>query len=136
MGKKDKNKKNTIGYGNPPKHSQFKPGQSGNPTGRPKGSVSVASVVAKIGDQKVTVVENGKTKIMTKLEVVFSALLAAGATGNVSAAKLISDLTQEVDQPDANLPEDSFDEKDAEILLGEIEWKVMLQKLQEESDND
>ena len=25
-----------IGYGKPPKHSQFKPGQSGNPRGRPK----------------------------------------------------------------------------------------------------
>ena len=27
-----------VGYGKPPKHSQFKPGQSGNPQGRPKGS--------------------------------------------------------------------------------------------------
>ena len=26
-----------TGYGNPPIHSQFKPGQSGNPRGRPKG---------------------------------------------------------------------------------------------------
>lgn len=26
-----------VGYGRPPKHTQFKPGQSGNPAGRPKG---------------------------------------------------------------------------------------------------
>jgi len=26
-----------VGYGKPPKHGQFKPGQSGNPKGRPKG---------------------------------------------------------------------------------------------------
>lgn len=26
-----------IGYGKPPRHSRFKPGQSGNPKGRPKG---------------------------------------------------------------------------------------------------
>ena len=26
-----------IGYAQPPKHSQFKPGQSGYPKGRPKG---------------------------------------------------------------------------------------------------
>jgi hypothetical protein len=25
-----------VGYGHPPKHSQFRPGQSGNPSGRPK----------------------------------------------------------------------------------------------------
>ena len=26
-----------VGYGRPPKHTRFKPGQSGNPNGRPKG---------------------------------------------------------------------------------------------------
>ena len=25
-----------VGYGKPPKHSRFKPGQSGNPKGRPR----------------------------------------------------------------------------------------------------
>ena len=25
----------TVGYGRPPKSTQFKPGQSGNPSGRP-----------------------------------------------------------------------------------------------------
>ena len=27
-----------VGYRKPPKHSQFKPGQSGNPNGRPRGA--------------------------------------------------------------------------------------------------
>jgi hypothetical protein len=27
-----------VGYGRPPKHTRFKPGQSGNPKGRPKSS--------------------------------------------------------------------------------------------------
>ena len=34
MGKKDYE----VGYGKPPKSGQFKPGQSGNPKGRPKGA--------------------------------------------------------------------------------------------------
>ena len=29
--------KSKVGYGNPPKHTQFRPGQSGNPKGRSKG---------------------------------------------------------------------------------------------------
>jgi hypothetical protein len=28
------------GYGKPPLHTRFKPGQSGNPRGRPKGSLN------------------------------------------------------------------------------------------------
>ena len=27
-----------VGYGKPPKHTRFQPGQSGNPRGRPKGT--------------------------------------------------------------------------------------------------
>jgi hypothetical protein len=27
-----------VGYKRPPQHSKFKPGQSGNPKGRPKGA--------------------------------------------------------------------------------------------------
>lgn len=33
-------KQDKIGYMNPPKHSRFRPGQSGNPRGRKKGSIN------------------------------------------------------------------------------------------------
>ena len=29
-----------VGYGRPPKHTRFKPGQSGNPKGRPGGKAA------------------------------------------------------------------------------------------------
>lgn len=32
-----------VGYGRPPKHSQFKPGQSGNPAGPPKGNKHIST---------------------------------------------------------------------------------------------
>jgi len=31
---------NEVGYGKPPKHSQFKKGQSGNPAGRQRGAAN------------------------------------------------------------------------------------------------
>jgi hypothetical protein len=34
-----------VGYGRPPKATQFKPGKSGNPKGRPKGPKSVGAVL-------------------------------------------------------------------------------------------
>ena len=34
-----------VGYGKPPKHTQFKPGQSGNRKGRPRGQRNFRTVV-------------------------------------------------------------------------------------------
>ena len=37
-----------VGYRRPPRRAQFRPGQSGNPRGRPKGSRNFASVMKKV----------------------------------------------------------------------------------------
>jgi hypothetical protein len=44
-----------VGYARPPRAHQFKPGQSGNPQGRPKGSKGTASLVRDILDRKIEV---------------------------------------------------------------------------------
>jgi len=37
----------SIGFKKPPKHARFKPGQSGNPKGRPKKTDTMADVLQK-----------------------------------------------------------------------------------------
>lgn len=76
-----------IGYGKPPKATRFRKGVSGNPTGRPKGSRSISSILAKLGREKVKVTTNGKTRTMTKLEVVFTQLNNQAASGNLKAIR-------------------------------------------------
>jgi hypothetical protein len=46
----------------PPLHTRFKPGQSGNLSGRPKGSKSTGALVVSTLNQKVTINIGGKTQ--------------------------------------------------------------------------
>ncbi len=42
-----------VGYGRPPEATQFKPGRSGNPNGRPKGAKSEDTIVRSVMHRKV-----------------------------------------------------------------------------------
>jgi hypothetical protein len=46
-----------VGYGRPPKSTQFKPRQSGNPTGRRQARASFAALVRLELDKTITLVE-------------------------------------------------------------------------------
>jgi hypothetical protein len=74
-----------LGYGKPPRHTQFAKGQSGNPRGRPKGSQNLATVLAKAGRQRVRITENGRTRHVTKFEASMLQLLNKAASGDLKA---------------------------------------------------
>jgi len=74
-----------VGYGRPPKRTQFAQGQSGNPNGRPKGSQNLASVLLKTMRQRIKVTENGRVRYITKLEAVIVQLVNKALGGDVSA---------------------------------------------------
>lgn len=57
-----------IGYGRPPRHSRFKPGQSGNPKGKTKGQKDLKTIARAVLNEKITVQTPRGPKRMTKLE--------------------------------------------------------------------
>jgi hypothetical protein len=75
-----------VGYGKPPKVSQFKKGQSGNPKGRPKGRCNLATdLAAELGEQ-VTVREEGRSRRVSKQRALVKSLMAKALQGDVRAA--------------------------------------------------
>jgi hypothetical protein len=62
-----------VGYKQPPRHSQFKPGVSGNPRGRPKRKLDISLALNKALNDKVVVTELGKT--MTGLEALIQSIV-------------------------------------------------------------
>lgn len=70
----------SIGYKNPPKHSQFKKGQSGNPNGRPKAPSGI-SLKAFLSDH-----ETGKNgEVVSRREAMVIALVNSALRGNQRA---------------------------------------------------
>jgi hypothetical protein len=81
-----------VGKGRPPKHTQFKPGQSGHPPGRPKGVRNLRSDLAAEFSKVVRVTENGRTLKVTKQQLMIKTLYAKAAKGDVRALIKLFDL--------------------------------------------
>jgi hypothetical protein len=78
-----------VGYGRPPQATQFAAGKSGNPTGRSKGRRTVGAILQEILGQKIAVTENGKTRRLPTLEVMFRRLVNDALRRDPTALKLL-----------------------------------------------
>jgi len=78
-----------VGYGRPPAKNQFRPGESGNPRGRPKGARNLSSVIAATLNERVAVTENGRRRHITKLEAAVKQLVNRAASGEARATQLL-----------------------------------------------
>ena len=82
--------KQDVGYGHPPIESRWKPGQSGNPLGRPKGSKNLRSAIEEILTGKITVTEGNKIRRVTRLEAVHLKQLSLALKGNLKAIQAVN----------------------------------------------
>ena len=79
----------TVGYTKPPKATRFKPGQSGNKRGRPRGAKGRRALVEKVLGERQTIVEGGAETSKTMLELVLLKLRHLAFAGNVRAFKAL-----------------------------------------------
>jgi len=82
-----------VGPGKPPRHTRFKPGQSGNPKGRPKGSKNFATILQQQLTKKITITVDGKPRRMTVQEVIARRLATDSMKGTTKAMELLIRLT-------------------------------------------
>jgi hypothetical protein len=80
---------NGSGHGRPPKHSQFKKGQSGNPKGRPKKVSSFKADLAAELQEKLSLTENGKERKISKQRAFCKTLVAAAIKKDIRAVNAL-----------------------------------------------
>lgn len=85
-----------VGYGKPPKHSEFKPGVSGNPKGRVKGQKGLKTDLAAALDAPQTIKVNGKALTGRRQQLAVMALAARAAAGDLKAAQTLLPLIIQV----------------------------------------
>jgi hypothetical protein len=96
------------GYGKPPLNSRFKPGQSGNPSGRPKGAVSFRSDFAA---ELAELVSEGRTTY-TKSRAIVKKMVSEAMSGDTRAAMAVitfcARLFPELDEADRQADPDEI----------------------------
>jgi hypothetical protein len=113
-----------VGYGKPPRHTQFKKGQSGNPSGKRKGTLNVMSLLEQALLEPVVVNEGGQRSTISKGEALIK-LMVNQATGGDARARqtllgLLRALQPPVD-PGASAPGFQLDPEVAQQMLARLE---------------
>jgi hypothetical protein len=113
-----------VGYGCPPKHSQFKPGQSGNLRGRPKRHRNLKTVVQSILLERVQLRQADRTLTVSSSEALVRKLLSDALQGNAKATAVLIALVRLVgltaDEPDPQA-DAALTADDDRLLAGFIE---------------
>lgn len=106
-----------VGYGRPPKHTQFPKGQSGNPSGPKKGSRALKTDLDEALRATLTITVGGKKRRGTTQALSMYALAIKAATGDLRASKLLADLVMTVFGPgERSGTEARLSKQDEELL--------------------
>ena len=107
-----------VGFGKPPKPSQFRKGVSGNPKGRPKGRRNLATVLELALQEKVVINENGVRRTVTKLEAAAKQLVNKAASGDLVAMRQLAALAGSAEDQQVTPPITQLAEDDRKVMEG------------------
>jgi hypothetical protein len=113
------NEEYKVGYGCPPRHTQFKKNESGNLKGRPRGAKGFNSTLRKVLKTTVPAKINGRTVRMTKLEGVCHRLVDKALGGHVPSILALIKLdptAQELFAAGAREAVAALEDEDAAVL--------------------
>jgi hypothetical protein len=103
-----------VGYGRPPPSSQFQPGQSGNPQGRPKGVRNASSMARDALERTINV----KGKKTTVRKAAYRRLAERAVAGDAKALDFLLSMESEERSQRPDVEIQPVSPKDLELLQG------------------
>jgi hypothetical protein len=86
-----------VGRGNPPKHTQFVKGTSGNSKGRPLGSKNVRTIIMDAANDRVLATIDGKQRKISKVRATAMQLATDAARGDPKAVSKLLDWVDNIE---------------------------------------
>ncbi|MEQ8992764.1 MAG: DUF5681 domain-containing protein [Pseudomonadales bacterium] len=123
-----------VGYGHPPMHSRFKPGQSGNPRGRPKGSKNFKTDLLEVLKMPVQIGENGRKRKISSQRAGLLRLREKALAGDARALDRLLEFARnynDEDEGSSQLVRSSSDES----ILANLEARFR-RRLEQGGDDD
>jgi hypothetical protein len=113
-----------VGYCKPPLHSRFKPGESGCPSGRPRGQRNFKTAVREALQEKVAILEGDRQRKLPKMDAIIRVAVNKALKGDAKGLMAIVQLIRWVGLMDEE-PElastESISAEDEAILAGYFE---------------
>lgn len=104
-----------VGPGKPPRHSQYQPGRSGNPGGKKKGTLNLATVFRELLEQLIPI--KGSGEVVTGLQALARIQMREALKGDRHALKDIFDRLERLGRNgQASETQPDNPEEDAEFL--------------------
>lgn len=112
-----------VGYRKPPRHSQYKLGQSGNLKGRPRRARNLSTLLGDALNERLVVTERGRRRTKSVLEVIVAQLLKQSLGANLKATAMTLSLVAQLESAAAaqGVAAEVLSEADHEVMRSLIE---------------
>jgi len=112
-------------FGSPPRHTQFQPGSSGNPKGRPKGAKNFATAIDAELSATVVVTENGRRRKLSKRQIIAKRLVNRAVEGDLKPVPLLLNETRQHENlPGLGAAEEVFGGPEQQPVIDSIVQRI------------